>query len=558
MHTTLQHTILVLSLALTVSASADAAVNSQHRAVDALLSPLEHPDRPGCAVGVMQNGRLDYQNAFGLANLEHGIRIDPASTVFNIASMSKQFTAAAVLLLEQEGKLSLEDDVRRHLPEMPHFGHKITIRQLLHHTSGLRDYAGMMMIGERNPVDYTDNKAIMDFLQRQRGLDFVPGSEHGYSNTGYFLLARIIEKVSGKDYPTFVRERLFQPLAMSNSTVPAELGSLLPHRASGYVPAGPGSYMTAQSGWTENGARGVYTTLADLARWDANFGAPKVGGKELIADLLEPGRLDDGTRIDYAGGLRIGMYRGAATIEHGGADQGFRSGMLRFPDKGISVAVLCNDMGADPYGLAHKVADIYLEGQLGPAKAGAAQPAKALIQPDAEKLTGSYWSRERGLVRQVRWEQGQLWYVRSSRSRSALVPVGPGRFQLDMPGGKTEFVFVRSDEGVHLRMLSPFDKAIEFEAVKPPAWIPATDYAGSFASKEYETRWLISVKDGGINVRGWRDPDEDARPLTPLSADVFSDGGQVVRFVRDSAGHVVALRVDSSRSRNIVFEKASG
>jgi CubicO group peptidase (beta-lactamase class C family) len=553
MHTPLRYAILALGVTLGFNA---AAANLHHRAIDALLNPLTHPDRPGCAVGVMQNGRLDYQKAYGLANLEHGIPIDPVGTVFNIASMSKQFTAAAVLLLEQEGKLSLDDDVRRHLPELPDFGHKITIKQLLHHTSGLRDYAGMMMIGERNPADYTDNKAIMDFLQRQRGLDFVPGSEYGYSNTGYFLLARIIEKVSGKDYPTFVRGRLFEPLAMRNSTVPAELGSLLPHRASGYVPAGPDSYMTALSGWTENGARGVYTTLADLARWDANFAAPKVGGKAFIANLLEPGRLDEGTRIDYAGGLHIGMYRGAAMIEHGGADQGFRSEMLRFPDKGISVAVLCNDMGADPEGLAYKVADIYLEGKLGPAKAGEAQQANAPLQPNADQLAGSYWSRERGLVRQVRWERGQLWYVRSSRSRSALVPVGPGRFRLDMPGSKTELVFFQSDEGLHLRMLSPFDKAIEFEAVKPPASIPATDYAGSFVSKEYETRWLISVKDGGINVRGWRDPDEDARPMTPLSADAFSDGGQVVRFVRDGAGHVVELRVDTSRSRNIVFEKA--
>lgn len=556
MHTPLQHAILALCLALGLDA--DAAANPHHRAVDALLSPLAHPDRPGCAVGVMQDGRLAYQKAYGLANLEHGIPIDPASTIFNIASMSKQFTAAGVLLLEQEGKLSLDDEVRRHLPELPDFGHKVTIRQMLHHTSGLRDYAGMMMIGERNRTDYTDNKAVMDFLQRQRGLDFVPGSEHVYSNTGYFLLARIVEKVSGNDYPTFVRERLFQPLAMRNTTVPAELGSLLPHRASGYLPAGPGYYMAALSGWTENGARGVYTTLDDLARWDANFAAPKVGGKALATGLIEPGRLDDGTRIDYAAGLRIGMYRGAATIEHGGADQGFRSEMLRFPDKGISVAVLCNDMGADPEGLAYKVADIYLAGKLEPAKAGAAHQANAPVQPDAEQLAGSYWSRARGLVRQVRWDRGQLWYVRSPRSRSALVPVGPGRFRLDMPGSKTELVFSRSDEGVQFRMLSPFDKAIEFEVVKAPASIRAADYAGSFASKEYETRWLVSVKDGAIHVRGWREPDEDARPMTPLSADVFSDGGQIVRFVRDGAGRVVALRVDTSRSRNIVFEKAPG
>lgn len=541
--------ITTLFLALPAMAAA-----SPQAAVDALLKARARPDAPGCALALARSGEALVLKAYGMANLEHGIAIDPARTVFNIASLSKQFTAAGILLLEQDGKFSLSDDVHRFLPGLPDFGHKITVAHLLHHTSGLRDYAGMAMVGERHQSDYTDNDTIMEFIQRQQGLDFVPGSEHLYSNTGYFLLARIIERASGKDYAAFVKERLFQPLGMRHTSVPTGQGSLLPGRASGYLPGeGEGEWRTAIGGWVETGARGVYTTAADLAKWQANFSTLQLGGKALRTALLKQGRLDDGTRIDYAGGLHVGQFMHMPTVEHGGADQGFRAEMLHLPTAGLSVTVLCNDMRADPGGLARAVLGNYLPPVAAKEAPGAAPSAAPT--PVAPEFAGSYWARQRGLVRQVRLEEGKLWYVRSPRSRSPLLPLGGGRFQVgDMDDG-TELIFSRSGGSTRMHLVSPLDKAIEFDAVTPPGVAKPDEFAGTFVSREYDARWIVTSGKDGVLMRSVREQEGEARKFEPLAADAFHGPGMVVRFVRDGTGNVRALEVDTSRSRKLVFEK---
>jgi len=524
-------------------------------AVDAVFASQAAPGRPGCALAVTHAGAQVYAKAYGQANLEHGVPIDADATVFDIASMTKQFTAAAVLLLAADGRLALTDDVRRYLPEVPDFGHPITLDHLLHHTSGLHDYEGMRVIGDRRASDYTDNADVMDFVRRQQALDFVPGTEYSYSNTGYFLLARVVERVSGMEYGAFLQRRIFAPLGMRHTRVLAGPGELLPHRASGYRPRS-GAYVNAFTGWVENGARGVYTTVTDLARWTANLDRGTVGGTALLAGLQERGQLDDGTRIDYARGLRFGSYRGLEMVEHGGADQGYRAQLLRFPGQQLSVLVLCNDMGADAQRLAEGVADHYLSDRL------AATPLPPTPTEDAGAtaagLAGTYWSRERGLLRQVSLEHGRLWYVRSSRSRSPLRLVAPGRYRLDGASDAAELVFGTAGSSPRARLIARGDKPIVFERVDTPVPADLAAYTGAYASAEFDTRWLIGLEGGALTVRGWRDPAAEARALRPIAPDVFATTSTILRFERDAAGRIAGLKVDTARARNLVFVRTAG
>ena len=297
--------------------------------VDAVFKDYDSATSPGCAVAVFQGDKILYKRAYGMANLDHDVRLS-TSSVFHVASVSKQFTAAAILLLAQDGKLGLDDDIRKHVPELPDFGTTITIRQLANHTSGIRDQWDLLgLAGWRYSRDLITDDDVLELLARQKDLNFPPGTRHMYSNSGYTLLAVIVSRVSGKSFRDFTTERIFAPLGMTSTHFRDAFTEIVKNQAYGYAPFGQ-TFRLSTTNFDTAGATSLLTTVEDMAKWYANFDTGTVGGDKLLGGLLDRGVLKDGTRIDYAFGMTHGTYRGAATIGHGGADAGYRADFVRF------------------------------------------------------------------------------------------------------------------------------------------------------------------------------------------------------------------------------------
>jgi CubicO group peptidase (beta-lactamase class C family) len=413
--------------------------------VDAVMAEWSKPDSPGCAVGIVEGGALALAKGYGQADLEHGAAIGPG-TVFDIGSMSKQFTAAVIALLAREGKLALDDDVRRFVPELPSYESPITIRHLLHHTSGLRDYTDLMALAGWQTDDWTTAEQALAMLARQRELNFRPGAQYLYSNSGYFLLSIVAARAAGKPFPDLARERIFEPLGMSSTHVHSDHRHIVKDRAVGYSRQ-DGRWTIAMSGWEQTGDGSVLTTVEDLARWVRNFDDPVVGGTELLAELLRKGRLASGEEIPYAEGLRHGTYRGLATVGHNGSWAGYRSSLLRFPSEKTAVIVLCNAESAGAGTLARTIADAALSGRLGPgspapspiaspaAMAEAATQANKVrprVATDRAALAGRYRSDELDSDFEVA-PKGDDLVLRVRGRDSMLVPIKDDAWELQPP-----------------------------------------------------------------------------------------------------------------------------
>ncbi len=525
--------------------------------VDAVFEEYTKAGSPGCAVGVIQDGRLVQRKGYGLANLEHEVPITP-QTVFDIGSTAKQFTAASVLLLAQDGKLSLDDDVRKLVPEIPDYGTPATIRHLLHHTSGLRDYINLMILGGSREEDLTTAKDALAVLARQKALDFAPGDEHSYSNSGYFLLSVIVERASGKSLADFARERLFVPLGMESTQFLDDHTQVIRRRASSYAPREEGGFAATLSDWEQTGDGAVLTTIEDLAKWDQNFYTPRVGGPALLAELQTKGTLNSGETIPYARGLLVDEQRGHRRVSHGGAWVGFRAQMMRFPDDRLTVITLCNLATADASALARKVADLYLPEAPQPAKPTVAPApraaAVALAPAELATYSGVFWNESTAFVRRLVVHDGKLFYFRGPGNETELVPLGDGHFAFaDAP----EFrLTVAAEAGGGRRLtLEGAGPAVELVEVEPaqPAAEELPAYAGSFWSEELDTTMRLSVAAGKLVI-------EDRRgkriELEPLVWDTFSGRGLTLRFSRDAAGGVTGFALTVGRARNLGFTRA--
>lgn len=446
--------LLVLLLAAAPPHAAEAQEPSVGQRVDAVFADYNRSDSPGCAVGVYRNGEILETRGYGMADLEQRVAIG-SRTVFDIGSTSKQFTAASIALLAQDGKLSLDDNVREYIPELPEYEHPITIRNMLNHTSGLRDYIELMLLAGVDIDDVTGSDDALAIITRQRALNFEPGSEWLYSNSGYFLASVIVERVSGKSLREFAEARIFEPLGMRHTQYRDDYRLVIPNRASAYAPRPDGGYAIDMSNWQQVGDGAVFTTVEDLLRWDRNFYEPRVGGQRLSEDLLTAGVLNDGETLDYALGLFHGDYRGLPTVSHGGSWGGYRAELLRFPEEHFSVAVLCNLATTNPSRLAREVAGIYLEDRLGPAPAAHAVERSVeptglehvdTVRPTQAELrayTGRFYSPELDAAYEVRLEDEALRLVPPGGGEPVeLAPLLPDSFQGDgmrlrfQPGGE--------------------------------------------------------------------------------------------------------------------------
>ena len=370
--------------------------------VDQLFAEWNRSDSPGAAVAVTKDGEIIYKQGYGMANLEYDIPITPTS-IFDIASVSKQFAGFAIATLSHEGKLSVDDDIRTYLPDVPDFGHTITIRHLLHHTSGLRDWVQSLVIAGVGMEDVISFRHILKMARHQKALNFKPGREFLYSNTGYNLLAEIVETVTGNSFREWTDTHIFKPLAMTDTHFHDDHQMVLKNRAYSYQAAEEGQFKHAVNNTTALGSSSLYSTVEDLAKWILNFDNPRIGGQAIIEQMYERGVLNDGEQIGYAFGLNIGEYRALKTVGHSGSWRGFRSHLIHFPDQKFGVVILCNLDTFNPLSLAEKVADLYLEDVL--ATAVASEPNKAAESAEkikSESLTpeqlaefkGDYYSEE--------------------------------------------------------------------------------------------------------------------------------------------------------------------
>lgn len=426
-------------------------------AVDEVFADLTKTGSPGCALGIYRDGKMIYSKGYGLANLEDKVPITPQS-VFDIGSTSKQFSAASILVLEKQGKLSVNDDVRRYLPELPDYGPKITILNLLNHTSGLRDYLTMMELAGFNTDSVTTDEDALALVTRQKALNFAPGTDWLYSNTGFFLLSLIVKRVSGKTLREFAAENIFTPLNMAHTQYRDDHASLIPNRAMAYdEKESKDGYTLNVSYFEQTGDGAVHTSVEDLLKWDENFYTAQVGGKEFLTEIQEQGKLNNGKLLEYAKGLFISDYRGLRTVSHGGAWGGYRAELLRFPQQHFSVACLCNVSNASPTKRAHQVADIYL-GNLMKAKepkketGGEDRKEKTEISLAAGQLqqyAGDYWSEELGAIYRLGIADGRIKIISvldgsglpraNNFTSEALRSIGVSEFELGKTGVTLHF-----------------------------------------------------------------------------------------------------------------------
>ena len=384
--------------------------------VDQLFAESDKSDSPGAALAVTKDCETVYTQGYGMANLEYDIPITP-TTIFDIASVSKQFAAFAITTLSHDGKLSLDDDIRVHLPDVPDFGNTITIRHLLHHTSGLRDWVQSLVIAGVEMEDVISFKHILKMARHQKALNFEPGEAYLYSNTGYNLLAEIVERVTGDSFTEWTDTNIFKPLAMTNSHFHDDHQMILKNRAYSYQSVENGGFKHAVNNTTALGSSSLYSTVEDLAKWMLNFDDTRIGEQAVIDQMHQRGVLNNGEQISYALGLSIGEYRGLKTVGHSGSWRGFRSHLMRFPEQRFGVVILCNLDTFNPLSLSEKVADIYLADVLAsveeasePEKAAPAEDTKS-EPPTPEQLTefeGDYYTEELDTTYSIRVHGNQL------------------------------------------------------------------------------------------------------------------------------------------------------
>jgi CubicO group peptidase (beta-lactamase class C family) len=533
------------AVALAQPATAPPPVGSR---VDAVFQPFAGRETPGCAVSVAKGGKTVLSRAYGMANLEYSVPIT-ADTIFEAGSVSKQFTAAAIGLLVEDGKLSLDDDVRKYVPELPDFGTPIRVGHLLTHTSGLRSQWVLLSLAGRPPGEVVHTTAeILDLVRRQRRLNFDPGDDYLYSNTGYTLLGVIVQRVSGTSLAAFTTERLFGPLGMTRTSWRDDHTRIVKDRATAYTRARDGTFRTAMPFTNVHGNGGLLTNVGDLQKWNANLDDPRVGGAGLVQFLEARGRLNDGFEIAYARGLQTIDYRGIREISHGGATAGYRAFLARFPDERVSVAILCNVSTADAASLAHGVAEAYLDRQ--------PRSLEAQVEVPAEQLAG-----KAGLYRNlatdavIRVAMNTTHLALGAANGDPLVPLGAGRFRVGE--GFARVVFEPDGPGAPARIIleGAGARPVVFERVDQaePEVAALAEYAGAYHSDEIDTTYSLSVKDGGLWLaHRWLAPVR----LRAAYADAFEAGeGRLLRFTRDGTGTIDGVSVYAGRVRHLRFER---
>ncbi len=530
--------------------------------VTQLFAAWDRKDSPGATVAVVQNGKIIYKNGFGSANLEYGIPNSP-STVYHIASVSKQFTCFAIAMLAGQGKISLDDDIRKYLPEVPDFGKTITIRHLCHHTSGLRDQWNLLALAGWRLDDVITKDHILKLVANQKELNFNPGDEFLYCNTGFTLLGEIVARVSGMTFAEYCAKNIFQPLGMESTLFYDDHEKIVPNRAYSYSQDGSG-YKKSVLSYANAGATSLFTTVEDLSKWAMNFENIKVGNEQIMTEMHQKGVLNNNAATGYALGQAIDTYKGLNRVSHGGADAGYRTFLARFPDQRFSVIVFSNLGSFNPGGLAMQIADIYLQDVMD-------TPASPPVEKEMQEVAGkeevkvdpavlkSYcgnYELQPGFIIAISEENGQLFGQGTGQPRIQLTANSQAEFAAESVGAI--ITFDKNDKG-EVHQLTLRQGGGEFKAPRLPDFDPATvdlsAYTGTFYSEELSTAYTLLVENNKLTARHPRHPDIGC---TPSKADTFSGNqwffGQI-EFVKNPEGRITGCKISSGRVRGVWFQK---
>jgi CubicO group peptidase (beta-lactamase class C family) len=531
--------------------------------IDQLFTVWNNMESPGAAVAVEKDGKVIFKKGYGNAELEYNIPVTP-STVFHIASVSKQFTCFSILLLEKQGKLSIDDDIRKYIPEVPDFGKVITLNHLMHHTSGLRDQWELLAMAGWRLDDIITKDHILRMVSRQKELNFNPGDYFLYCNTGFTLLGEVVARVSGLTFPEFTRTHIFGPLKMTNTLFYDDCEKVVKNRAYSFYADSTG-YKKSILSYSNAGATSLFTTAEDLCRWSANFENPVVGDREIINRMNLRGILNKGDTITYAMGQVIGKYKGLKMISHGGADAGYRSYLVRFPDQKFSVNVLSNLASFDPGGMAFKITDIYLRDKLvadAPKKEETAAKAPAvsnefMVDHDVLVSYSGQYEWQPGIFVTISLENDKLFVSAPELPKTPMTAVTINEFEVKSVSARVTFI---SEAGKVTRMKVNMG-GVEVIAMKIPDFDPSkinlSDYTGNFYSEELSTTYTMVLESGKLVAKHFRTGDIMLNLTKP---DQFTGNKWYfgkVEFKRDANNNISGLSVSGGRIRNLKFVKTN-
>lgn len=521
-------------------------INAQK--VEVLLNEYLIKNNPGIAVSVVKDGNVIYKKNKGYSNLEHMVPISD-STKFVVGSISKQFTAFSILLLEDEGKLSIDDDITKYLPELSGLTHKITIKHFLNHTSGFRDDTDLNSLIGRTDLDRTSQTQMVNLLLRQKGLNFTPGSRFQYCNSGYVLLAEIVKRVSGITFAEFAHKRIFDPLNMKNSLFLDDPSLVVKNKALSYVKQNK-AYYYIPINRSIVGSTGLYTTISDLSLWANNFDNLIIGSKSIFEKMETKSRLNNGEIIPYALGQELKVYKGLDVIFHGGGDAGFRSYLLRVPEHKLNIAVSGNFESFNPLNISYGLLDIFLSDYIN-------EPIKKALpkhtNKDLKKFEGDYQVFP-GLYITIVAEQDSLFFMSYDNDNKLKLPVlGENEFKFPARA-HSRFKFVKN--GLHWHF-SDFHYPAKKVTLNPPRYadIDLKELTGIYKSNEVETSYEFIIKDNIIIATHNFNSDVE---LKPIDKDSFiTDLSYIgrIEFTRNREGNIDGCKISGQNSYNVFFYK---
>ncbi|RLD99901.1 MAG: hypothetical protein DRJ13_09355 [Bacteroidetes bacterium] len=535
---------------------------------DQLFYAYNEEGVPGGVVGVIKNGEVVFSKAYGLANLSHSIPYE-VNTPTNIGSVSKQFTAMAILLLEQQGKLSLDDDVRKHIPELPDLGQVVTIHNMLNHTNGFREVYNLMPMTGWKGEDMLRREEIIEMLKRQEELQNAPGEGYNYNNSAFILLAEIVERISGQTFPEYMEANVFAPLGMTSSLVRPNPAVIIPGASQGYVRDSLG-YHEAGDLYAAYGAGGIYTTVEDFSKWMGNFSKPLLGGIELVNRLVTVDTLNNGDTMSYALGIGVDEFRGLTSYSHGGADIAHRAFLVYFPEIDAGVVAMSNNANFNSGDIANEMAELYFGDSMDPEEDEVGEEtgeetteaeetdSKEVMVPEEllQTYAGKYLLAGMGAVLEYEVVDGRLRMSTEGQPEIYLDPLSESEFTYE--GVEASVEFLRNDQGevsgaVHTQ------GGQKFELERVPPYEPTVEelqaFTGKFFSKELETFYTLEMRDTTLTllIRNTKEIELSALKEDNFKGDIYFIGELV--FQRDASGQVTGFTAANGRTRGIWFEK---
>lgn len=518
--------------------------------VDKLLAKYDFKNRPGLSLAVIKDGAVVYKKGFGIANLEYGTPIT-TSTVFQVASVSKQFTVFSILLLEQEGKLSIDDDISKYLPEMPDYGHKITLRNLANHTSGIRDNTDLANLIGTNESDLFRNEEAVKLITSQKGLNFIPGDQFQYCNSGYILLAEIVKRVSGQSFAEFTQSRIFKPLKMVNSQFVDEPEIIIKNRAYSYDKY-DNTYYKNILNHSFVGSTGLNTTIDDLSLWAMNFKKKTIGNDAIFNKMKEKSRLNSGELIPYGLGLENQVYKGLDIVFHGGGIGRYGSRILIIPEQNFSIVYMCNSHEFHPFDIVYPIIDYYL------ADEEIAPPTKTINQTLLQNFVGDY-GKFFEMVFTFSIEKDTLFLqIKGDNNKVKLPQISDNEFTYpNIPHSK--FVFEKLNEQSsnfvkwHIADFSYKGQKIELKDFDKEK-INKNELVGMYYNTELNTNYNFVIKENNLFAIHSRNGEIS---LTAFQPDVFTSNIGTIELIRNDQKKVIGFKLSTQGINNIKFDKVN-